>query len=558
MALTLHGVIADAIVGFQTIPGVDAASLIQAGPAKKKNSDGTTTDIPSQGGGFYCFKMGADSSLDFELLGTDYTLQHHSTANTESNPAGSSTIAVWKDLGAKNSLEGVQRRLQILGYYQGIVDGIRGRKTEEATLSFQADNTLRTDGLDTDATTKNKLETICTGSDVELVKITPPLLPIIRHVVRRTLVKFERAPKPLLPYSLTPEIDDRGFIQRPTMGQNINGPVVTMVSDAKFCVQLRRVAISNDAELEAVVSSGATSLTINTPNPLPKIKKVVLKLSAKNKGNTKIEIKCKHASGTVVIARLYIIVLEKITLNVRPYWLTIGKKRVDGTIINKISPLGRKKAWKYVFRRVNQIWKPYGIFFNFKAFLEKTVALSTPGQLSKNAAGQLKPEFDKIVNDVAAAKNAINVFIVKEVQDYVGIAFTTSFGAWPNGIVLEKNSRGLVAAANDLAHELGHMLSLANLGTPTSPKYNAIHADDDPSSANKKEDRWSLKKLMYSYNPYNPTRPSDTWVQDVGYGRHLRGAMVTVRDLSNDNDTDGECKRARDYAASDARVYHNP
>lgn len=105
MALTLNAVIADAIVGFQTIPGIDATSLIQAGSAKKINADGTTTDIPPQGGGFYCFSMGADASLDFILFGTKYTLQHHSAANRENIPAGSFTIAFWKDFGVKTALD---------------------------------------------------------------------------------------------------------------------------------------------------------------------------------------------------------------------------------------------------------------------------------------------------------------------------------------------------------------------------------------------------------------------------------------------------------------------
>jgi hypothetical protein len=97
-----------------------------------------------------------------------------------------------------------------------------------------------------------------------------------------------------------------------------------------------------------------------------------------------------------------------------------------------------------------------------------------------------------------------------------------------------------------------------NLVTSTSPIHIPYHADDDPSDANKKEDIWSLRKLMYSYNPYNPTRAGDAWAQNVGYGQHLRGSMVTLRNLSNDNNTDDECKKARDYASTPAQVYHNP
>jgi len=58
------------------------------------------------------------------------------------------------DLAARGGLEasatvrGVQRRLNMLGYNAGGVDGVNGPKTEYAILNFQADhNPLRVDGL---------------------------------------------------------------------------------------------------------------------------------------------------------------------------------------------------------------------------------------------------------------------------------------------------------------------------------------------------------------------------------------------------------------------------
>jgi hypothetical protein len=51
-------------------------------------------------------------------------------------------------LEAVNTVLGIQRRLHMLGYYVGNVDGAVGEKTEYAVLNFQADNApLRVDGL---------------------------------------------------------------------------------------------------------------------------------------------------------------------------------------------------------------------------------------------------------------------------------------------------------------------------------------------------------------------------------------------------------------------------
>ena len=142
---------------------------------------------------------------------------------------------------------------------------------------------------------------------------------------------------------------------------------------------------------------------------------------------------------------------------------------------------------------------------------------------------------------------ALYVIIVKEIENCIGITFDPSAFSWPNGIALSLNPSGIIASGNDLAHELGHTLSLTN---PSPP----IHADDDPDDKNKKEDIWSLRRLMYSYNSYEGSRAGDNWAQNVGYGKIMRGSMVTIRHLNN-NATDDECNKARIWAKPPKRVY---
>lgn len=61
---------------------------------------------------------------------------------------------------AIGTVRGVQRRLNMLGYGAGGVDGVVGKKTEYAVLNFQADNApLVIDGL-AGPKTKDKLKSV--------------------------------------------------------------------------------------------------------------------------------------------------------------------------------------------------------------------------------------------------------------------------------------------------------------------------------------------------------------------------------------------------------------
>jgi type VI secretion system secreted protein VgrG len=68
------------------------------------------------------------------------------------------TVSVKDILEGLNTVHGQQRRLSMLGYELGAIDGTVGRRTDDATLSFQADNNLDTDGI-VGAKTTNKLRT---------------------------------------------------------------------------------------------------------------------------------------------------------------------------------------------------------------------------------------------------------------------------------------------------------------------------------------------------------------------------------------------------------------
>lgn len=116
---------------FQSYPGNEAASAISGlnyqvrPPRRGRPRNGTT---------------GADGKVTINLwpgqltrlnaIGTDYQLRPR------------------RRLEPSNRTRGIQRRLNMLGYNAGTVDGTMGPKTEYAVLNYQADNNpLLVDGL---------------------------------------------------------------------------------------------------------------------------------------------------------------------------------------------------------------------------------------------------------------------------------------------------------------------------------------------------------------------------------------------------------------------------
>ncbi|MCX6827051.1 MAG: peptidoglycan-binding protein, partial [candidate division Zixibacteria bacterium] len=513
MAHKFAATTADVVLSFQKFSGVDPAGVINAGDAKNLT---TKTIIKPQGSGYYGLKIKEGTSCEIEVLGTKYKIQHEPHDVLEA-AADNFTITSWKYLGDKTKIKGYQRRLQLLGYYIGKVDGVKGEKSERASLNFQADYGLRSDGV-IGAISQQKLDDVMTNNN----KFGHS------YVIRRPLLRFLRAPTsdPKVtegrPFAVAPDPDDRGFIKIDTLGKQLYNPAVTIARDTSFRLKVIREHISDSAPLE-VRSTNPALLDLLTPT-LPNQKEMILQLKANDPGTApqlaEVKIDFKQGANRIEIASLSVYVLPLIIKNIQPYWVTIA----DSAGNSPTAPAGTKNDYKTIFEVVNSIWWPYGIYFKTLPWKDKTVNLSTAGRLSNNP--NKKAEFDTIIkaNDSAgkaSKKTVLNLLIVNGIAGCYGITYDAVDYSWPNGIALCKNPKGNISTGIDLAHELGHYLGLADCFSPA--KY--IHAEDEPDSNHKKNDIWSIRKLMYGGWPVTD-RPADGWAHNVGYSHRLKQILL--------------------------------
>jgi hypothetical protein len=131
---------------FQRFPGkigTDAERAVTDTPAYKVTIDGVAAQWGKLGvdGSVECY-IPAGSKVILETLGSTYELKP--LAGIE----------------AHDTLEGCQRRLALLGYYESAVDNKYGGRVDAATLDFQADNGLDPDGELLVASTYNKLKSV--------------------------------------------------------------------------------------------------------------------------------------------------------------------------------------------------------------------------------------------------------------------------------------------------------------------------------------------------------------------------------------------------------------
>ena len=115
---------------FQRYPGTEAAAAIRGLDYEVAVAGSPPTRGTTAADGKITIRLGAGETANVNIMGTVYQVTARST------------------LEPSNQLRGVQRRLNMLGFNAGPVDGSMAAPSEYAVLNFQADNApLIVDGL---------------------------------------------------------------------------------------------------------------------------------------------------------------------------------------------------------------------------------------------------------------------------------------------------------------------------------------------------------------------------------------------------------------------------
>jgi len=326
-----------------------------------------------------------------------------------------------------------------------------------------------------------------------------------------------------------PDPDERGY------GGGAHGPLMSVCLNDRPYVKLVRDDIDNAAPLY-VTSDTPARLEVISPAAnavLPGRAEMVIRLHAKTAGSAKLQVRYNRPSGdqSFIIHEMQVDVNESIRVPLSLHRTVIGGTGPD------LAPLaGANIDWSRVNTLVtaaNAVWRQYGIQFNVAHRRQSNYAGASAGNVNIGEWNALQGT-DRTAHE-------INVHFVHTIDNgnTRGLGLSNAV-AGTYGVCLCDDVDG-----NDMAHELGHVLRLITQAPAGGA--GSGHADDDPDENNKRQDIWTRRRLMHSYNPH--------WIaghpayhRDVGYGNNVRGCMVSIKDLTNDV-TDNELSIARPAAA---------
>ena len=355
---------------------------------------------------------------------------------------------------------------------------------------------------------------------------------------RVVMVRFVRAsygdPDPDMP-----DIDDRGYT-----GDD-HGPIISLGPEEKneVTVRLVRERIAFDAPLEVRMLNPSVATVVSPAGgKLANSEKMDITIRGVKGGNpsaTKLQV---IWGGSTVIHELSVWVWEVLRLAVTPHLVTIG---------DAANPTGIASSADVdeIASRVIDIWRACGVQVRFQPTQTFTVQLGTAGILSDS------PSFAEF-NTIAQAKwvpQTVNVYFVHQIgtKNILGYGIAPS---WRRSFGLDKpmiiagdtsatgGGNDLTSWSNNVAHEIGHFCTLQHVGNSQVP--------------DEREDTWARRELMHNFNlmrghnPW-PARTGDgrpfskrPLRDDVGYGAFRRGALITMKKLTQIGD-DGECSTAR-------------
>jgi hypothetical protein len=357
---------------------------------------------------------------------------------------------------------------------------------------------------------------------------------------RIVLVGFSRA-RVGSPQYLYPDLDDRGWLhdRAASNGETIadvHGPVLGMQQDRDAWVQCNRLRVESTANggPELYMKSEDTSVvTLDTPavgSPLPADGKFKLKGGTGTWSDkfARLTIRLDSDSGPI-IGEMGARVFRQRTVRIQPWILTVRGRAAPGAPITGLAPATSSAQITTLINVAKRVWRQCGIRFQVLPTLPGNVTLTAPGMTLENSHasnsfpspdGVMRaPGFDDSnpVHLVNRTANACNICWIRQFRDLnpgtgqtMAWAYDKTAWAAGSGIAIMDGADG-----NDLAHEIGHYLSLDHSDEPAGG-----------SAGVSRTDYQVLRRLMFRFNPHG----QGSFRRNVGYGSRVRGALITMRD----------------------------
>jgi hypothetical protein len=389
-------------------------------------------------------------------------------------------------------------------------------------------------------------------------------------------VRVDRAVRGI-PVLDAPDVDDRGWINNRAAGLNqddARGALFgTSVGDV---VRLKVVREDLDDTVPLFVTTTGNQVAIDQPKgggPLPADGIFFVRSLADTTTGSKIQVRLGSAGGAV-ICEADAHTFTPSTLFITPHVCTIhsanaatvaagGGTGQPPTVNGNLLDDAQLTA---IFDTiVRPIWRPAGVEFTVGA-VQQEVFTGTDGFTQDNVALQGTTQFQTVF-----ARNrqpgTCNIYLLHTTDQFLGLGLNFEargvLGANNSGIMVGVNGRlnsaGVFGArrstgadlvhelGNDVAHEIGHFLTLA-------------HADNVNGFPGR-VDSYNRRFLMHPINPLPPAVNPPTGVpprfDDIGYGqintvdnngnpivRGHRGCLLTLKDHPS-HTTDGEVVAAR-------------
>lgn len=401
-------------------------------------------------------------------------------------------------------------------------------------------------------------------------------------------VRFERAfGAPQLPHKRYPEIDDRGFSHKVPRVSNlaesevVRGGVVSVAAKHKVEICLVREEIDNSALLYAS-SSDPEVFSLVSPKKgkvceAGKHSNICIKTATVKGVETKTAFLNIHfgSQDGPIIGRLMIYVFPLRKIAIQPYFVTIhsdgGDKGVKPAFADR----------KQVFALTEAIWYNAGV----KLVTKKSKSFTVSMQLKDAVhipSGNYK-EFDRLVC-TRRDTSAINIYIVHRILKQpnpaisgplgVGLSRINApiFGVTHPGVLLALKTGNLDRStdaywcANDIAHEIGHFLSL-------------YHPSDYNDRSKRFSDSSSYRLLMHNTNPIRRPAPPQHGVNwpdynNLGYGTYdvggnnmpYRSALISMKKVRSGPPgdryiggpgRDGQCSEVHTFIGMDKDKIYN-